>query len=106
MTQKQQQLIDDAVRPTALRHRRVAFHLRPLVEEELQNFKQLGVTEKVAEHTPSVSPLVIVLKPKQPGVIRLCVDMRLSNKAIRRKRHITLTMDDIVVDFNSAQWFL
>ena len=35
--------IDKTVTPTALRHRRVPFHLRPKVEEELRGLEALGV---------------------------------------------------------------
>ena len=74
--------IDKTVKATALRHRRVQFHLRPKVEEELGKLEALGVIEKVTGPTPWVSPLVIAPKPKQPGAVRLCVDMRLPNKAV------------------------
>ena len=97
--------IDESVQPVALRHRRVPFHLRPAVECELEQLEKLGVIEKVVGPTPWVSPLVIAPKPKQPGAIRLCVDMRLPNKAITRERHITPTIDEIVADLNGACWF-
>ncbi|XP_078514471.1 uncharacterized protein LOC144773375 [Lissotriton helveticus] len=47
----------------------------------------------------------IAQKPKQPRAIRLCIDMRLPNKAIRRECHITPTMDDIITDVNGSKWF-
>ena len=93
------------MRPTAPRHRWVPFHLWPKVEEELRNLEKQGVIEKVTGQTAWMSPLVIVPKPKQPGTIRLCGDMHLQNKAIRRECHISPTMDDIVADRNGAQWF-
>ena len=69
--------------PVALGHSSMPFHLRPKVEEELRKLEALGVIEKVTRPTPWVSPLVIMLKPKQPGVVRLCVDMLLPNNGIR-----------------------
>lgn len=97
--------IDTSVRPVALRHRRVPFNLRPQVEAELRKLEELDVIEKVSGPTPWVSPLVVAPKPKQPGAIRLCVDMRLPNVAVKRERHITPMMDDIVADLNGARWF-
>ena len=85
--------INKSVQPVALRHRRVPFHLRPAVEKELEQLEKLGVIERVSGPTPWVSPLVIAPKPKQPGAIRLCVDLRLPNKAISRERYITPTID-------------
>ncbi|KAJ1115552.1 hypothetical protein NDU88_003775 [Pleurodeles waltl] len=67
--------IDPNVVPVALRHRRVPFHLRPIVEKELLSLEEQGVIEKVDGPTPWVSPLVIAPKPKQPGAIRLCILM-------------------------------
>lgn len=87
--------IDPSIKHVALRHRRIPFHLRPLVEPELQELEQQGVIEKVNGPTPWVSPMVIAEKPKQPGQIGLCIDMRMPNQAIRRKRHLTPTVDDI-----------
>ena len=39
---------------------------------------------------------------KSPNEVRICVDMRLPNKAIQRERHITPTMDHILYDLNGA----
>lgn len=97
--------IDKSVKPVALRHMRVPYHLRPLVEAELEKMEANGVIEKVSGPTPWVSPLVLAQKPKQPGAIRICVDMQLPNKAIQRERHITPTIDELVADINGAAWF-
>ena len=48
---------------------------------------------------------MLVPKPKDPSQIRLCVDMRGPNKAIERERHITPTMDEIIVKLNGARVF-
>ncbi|KAJ1204329.1 hypothetical protein NDU88_008107 [Pleurodeles waltl] len=97
--------VDKAVKPVALRHRRIPFHLGPLVEQELANLEEQGVIEKVSGPTPWVSPMVIAEKPKQPGKNCLCFDMRLPNQAIKRERHITPTIDDIISDLNGSRWF-
>lgn len=86
--------IDPTVRPVALRHRRLAFHLRPLIEKELQNLEDAGIIEKVKGPTPWVSPIVVARKPKQPGEVRICVDMRLPNAATKRESHLTPMIDD------------
>ena len=46
--------------------------------------------------------MVAVPKPKSPNEARICVDMRLPSKAIKRERHITPSMDDILCDLNGA----
>ena len=37
--------------------------------------------------------------------IRICIDMRLPNKASERERHITATIDAIIIELNGAQLF-
>ena len=43
--------------------------------------------------------------PKKNGDVRLCVDMRLPNKAIQRERHPSPTVDDLVDALNGATTF-
>ncbi|KAJ1138253.1 hypothetical protein NDU88_004644 [Pleurodeles waltl] len=90
--------IDPAVTPTVIRHRQVPLHLRSAVEKDLQALEDQVVIEKITGPIPWMLPLVITPKPKQPGAISPCVDMRLPNRAIKRERHITPTMDDIMAD--------
>ncbi|KAJ1093273.1 hypothetical protein NDU88_006378, partial [Pleurodeles waltl] len=44
-------------------------------------------------------------KPKQPGEVRICVDMHLPNAAIKRERHLTPTIDDILGELSDSRWF-
>ena len=55
------------------------------------------------EATPWVSPIVAV--PKKDGQVRICVDMRLANEAIRRVRHPIPTVDDVSFALNGAKFF-
>ena len=63
------------------------------------------IIERVPENqpTPWVSPIVVV--PKKDGNVRLCVDMRMANEAIKRVRHPIPTVEDISLELNGAQWF-
>jgi len=97
--------IDETVPAVAQPHRRIPFHLRQKVEEQLDRDEELGIIEKVEGPTPWVSPVVIVSKPKNPEKVRVCVDMRCANQAIRRERHITPTVDDIISDLNGDTVF-
>ena len=95
--------IDDSVPPVAQRARRVPFHLRKQVSEELEQLERQGIIEKVNGATPWVSPLVVT--PKKNGSVRLCVDMRRPNEAIRRERHPSPTLDDLIHILNGATVF-
>ena len=95
--------IDTSVPPVAQPARRVPFHMRKQVATELEKLEKQGIIEKVNGPTPWVSPLVVI--PKKNGDIRLCVDMRMPNMAIRRERHPTPTIDDLIHILNGATVF-
>ena len=95
--------IDHDVQPIVQKHRRIPFHVRKDVERELKKLENLDVIEKVTGPTPWVSPIVTV--PKKDQGVRICVDMREANKAIKRERHVMPTIDDLIHDLNEATVF-
>lgn len=95
--------MNEEIKPVNVPHRRVPFHVRKKVEDKLKELEELDIIETVDGPTPWVSPVVIV--PKANEEIRLCVDMREVNKAILRERHLSPTIDDIIVDLNKATIF-
>lgn len=97
--------IDPTVQPVAQKHRRIPFHLRKQVEGEIQSLLDQDIIEPATGPTPWVSPIVVVPKPKAPGKVRICVDMRAVNKAVLRERHIAPTLDDIVEQLNGSTVF-
>ena len=50
-------------------------------------------------------PIVVASKPKSPGKIRVCFEMRQANKAIKRERHVTPTVKEMIGDLNGARAF-
>ncbi|XP_037572338.1 uncharacterized protein K02A2.6-like [Dermacentor silvarum] len=97
--------VDPLVQPVAQPHRRIPFSMRKPLEEELERLQSLGIIEKTEGPTPWVSPIVAVPKPHDPEHIRMCVDMRCANQAIQRERHVTPTVDDILVALNGSVLF-
>jgi hypothetical protein len=97
--------IDPTVVPVAQPHRRVPFHLRKQVEEELQTLLDQDIIERAEGPTPWMSPIVTPIKPNEPGKLRLCVDMRQANRAILRERHVMPTLEDIIHDLNGSTVF-
>ena len=83
--------------------KRVPFHVRKKLEEQLLNDEKLGVIEKTEGPTPWVSPVVVV--PMKDGKVRVCVDMRQVNKSIKRERHVTPTINEVINDLNGAKVF-
>lgn len=96
--------IDKEIPPVAQRERRIPFALRDKVNREIEKLEKAGIVEDVTdEPTPWLNPLVIV--PKADGTIRLCVDMRCANKAIKRTRYPTPTVDDLKTKLKGANLF-
>ena len=92
-----------SVPPVAQPHRRIPFHMRKKVEQELENLEKQGIIEKVEGPTPWVSPLVAT--PKKNGDACICVDMRRANQAIQRERHPSPTVDDLTHTLNGSTVF-
>ncbi|XP_030850066.1 uncharacterized protein K02A2.6-like [Strongylocentrotus purpuratus] len=98
--------IDDTVKPVVQPHRRIPFHVRKQTEKELQRLLDLDIIKRVGgEPTPWVSPILVFKKPKSQNQIRICVDMRVPNKAIQRERHLTPIIDEIIANVNGARHF-
>ena len=74
--------INPEVKPVVQPTRRILFAIRDQVEKELKRLKDLDIIEEAQGATPWLSPIVAFPKPNNPESIRLCVDMRLPNKAI------------------------
>ena len=96
--------IDEDVVPVAQRYRRVPFHVRKHVEEQIEKDLKNDVIEKTSGPTPWISPIVVVPK-KTEGKVRVCVDMRAANSAIRRERHATPTLDELKTMLSGAKVF-
>ena len=56
-----------------------------------------------SQPAPWVSAIVAV--PKKDGNVRICVDMRAANTAIKRVRHLIPTVADISLELNGARFF-
>ncbi|GFO01889.1 transposon ty3-g Gag-Pol polyprotein, partial [Plakobranchus ocellatus] len=69
----------------------------------LKRLEEQDIIEEVEGPTPWMSPIVIV--PKKSGGVRLCVDMREANKAIKRERHPMPTIEDMINDLNCSTVF-
>ena len=69
--------------------------MRKRVAAELDSLERQGIIEKVDGPTPWISPLVVI--PKKSRDVRLCVDMRMANKAINQELHPSPTIDDLIL---------
>ena len=97
--------IDDKVIPIAQPQRRIPFHVRDKVKDAIEKLEKEGIIERVPENQPTPWVSLVVVVPKSDGTVRLCLDMRLANQAIRRVRHSIPTMEDISLDLNQVKYF-
>ncbi|XP_039265621.2 uncharacterized protein LOC120341213 [Styela clava] len=98
--------IDDSVNPVHQKHRPVPFKMRQKVESAVAKLCDEDICGSVGNcPTPWVSPIVCVPKPCDPENIRLCVDMRAANKAIKKVKHPMPTVDELIHDLNGYKVF-
>ena len=77
--------------------------MRSKLEEKIKQPIELDIIEPAQGPTPWVNPNVVV--PKSGGDIRLCIDMRRANEAIRRARHPIPTFDEINQSISGSKVF-
>lgn len=95
--------IDPTVSPVAQHARRPPLALLDKIECKIDSLLASDIIEPVEEYSPWVSPLVAVLKDN--GEIRLCVDMRRANLAIKRESHLMPTFEDFLPRLKEARVF-
>ena len=98
-------IVDKDVTHVAQQQRRIPFHLRAKVDNELNRLLEQDIIERIpdTEATEWISPVVIV--PKRDDNIRLCIDKRAANTAIKRIRHPIPMVHDISLELNGANFF-
>ena len=85
--------VDKSVPPVIHPPRKVPYGLQGKLKETLSNLEAQGVIARVEQPTDWVNSLVIV--EKKDGSLRLCLDPRDLNKAIKREHYRIPTAEDI-----------
>ena len=65
--------------------------------------EELDIIETVDGPTPWISPIVVVTK--KSGEVHIFVDMREANQAVKRKKHLMPSIDNLVADLNGSTVF-
>ncbi|CAH8611169.1 unnamed protein product [Dicrocoelium dendriticum] len=105
--------LNELATPVALPARKVPIALREKFLSELQRLCSLGVIAKVDEPTDWVSQVAIITK--KSGELRICIDPKPLNAALKREYFTLPTLDDMLpvlcnsklftkVDLASAFW--
>ncbi len=77
--------------------------LLPKVQAEIERMVQCGVIEEITEPTEWCAPMVAVSKKTEQ--IRICVDLKQLNKAVKIDKFVLPTIDDILPKLAHAQVF-
>lgn len=87
--------IDPTVRPVQNAPRRVPVPMKDKLYDKICELEKRRTIAKVTEPTAWISSLVVVDKP---GKMRICLDPRELNKAIKRPKYQMPTLDEIFAD--------
>lgn len=81
---------------------RVPAALRVRVKTELERMERLGVIKSVSQPTDWVSSMVTMVKPNK---IRICIDAKDLNRAIKRERYPIPTIEEVISRLPEAKLF-
>ena len=95
--------IDKSVPPVVHSPRRCPIHLKDKVKTELEKMEELGVITKVSAPTDWVSS--IVYSRKSNNKLRICLDPKDLNRAIKHPHYKTPTLDEITHQLAGSRVF-
>lgn len=95
--------IDNTLQPTKIPTRKVPISLKTDRKNELDRLQKLGVITPVSTPTDWISSIVVA--KKSSGAIRLCIDPKPLNVALKRNQYPSPKLKDILPDLSNARIF-
>lgn len=95
--------VDKSVPPVVNSSRKIPMKLRPRLKDELDNMVKLGIIKREDGPTDWVSNIVVVEKADKK--LRICLDPRHLNKAVKRSHFLLPTLDEITSNLSGAKFF-
>ncbi len=95
--------LDDSAVPAILPPRRVPEALKPAVKAELCRLEETGMIQRVDEPTDWVSQMAVA--EKKSGQVRICIDPRTLNMALKREHYSLPVLDDILPSLTKSDKF-
>ena len=95
--------IDQSVKPVVHAPRRIPVVIKEKLKTTIDKMERLNVIEKITEPTDWVSSMVVVEKAN--GSLRICLDPKDLNKAIKREYYHMPTAEDIFGEMKGAKFF-
>ena len=94
--------LDPNVKPVQHQPRKVPQALKEEIRQEINRLEKKGIIAKVTTPTEWISSMVAV---KKPGKLRICIDPKDLNSAIRRSHYPMPTLSDILPKITNAKVF-
>nr|DAA65004.1 TPA_exp: gag-pol protein [Drosophila sechellia] len=95
--------IDPDIKPVQQPMRRIPIALEEKVIGKLEEALALDIIEPVIGHSQWISPMVMTFK--ENGDLRICIDMRLANKAILRENYPLPIFETFMTKLRGAKYF-
>ena len=96
--------LDPTVQPVIVPPRRIPFGLEDQVKAALLDMCSQGIIVPVDQPTDWVNAMVVV-KKKNTDKLRICIDPRPLNKAIKREHYHLPTIEEITSRLSGAKYF-
>jgi hypothetical protein len=94
--------VDDTVKPVQHTPRRVPIPLKEKLREKIDDLVKQKIIIKEDDPTDWISSIVTIMKP---GKLRVCLDPRDLNKAIKRPKVQMPTLDEVLANLAKAKIF-
>ena len=94
--------LKEQYRPVQHPPRSVPIAMQTAYKTELERLTKEGIITEVKEHTEWINSIVPVMKPN--GSLRLCLDPKDLNKAIKRNQWYSRTIDDILPELAKSKF--
>ena len=95
--------VDPSVKPVVHPPRRVPLELKERLREQLNEMKEKGIISEVTQPTDWVNSIVVKEKPN--GKLRICLDPRDLNNALKRDHYPTPTLEEITPSLAGSKVF-
>ena len=94
--------VNSEAQPVQHAPRRIAITLHQVVKNKVLELEQKSIVVKETEPTDWISSMVVVAKP---GKIRLCLDPKDLNNAVKRPKYQMPTLEEMLPKLNNAKVF-
>ena len=95
--------IDPTVQPVRLPVRRIPLAVKTELKKELDRLQKLSAIQREDKPTDWISSLMVVQKPN--GKLRICIDPKPLNKALKRSHYLLSTLEDLLPELTQAKVF-